>query len=96
MILLGWIRLNPTYVTGVKIEMEIPQDVLFAARIAEKNAAAELKKELAIHLFERQVLGLGKASEMAGIPRAELMDMLAQRKIPLHYSIEDWERDKET
>ena len=81
---------------AVKIEMEIPKDVLFAARIAEKSASQELKKELAIHLFEREVLTLGKAAEFAKIPRIEFMDLLGSLKIPLHYSVDDWERDKKT
>lgn len=80
----------------LKIEMEIPRDILFATRIDEEKASSELKKQLAIHLFEREFLSLGKAAEFAGMSRWDFMELLGSLKIPLHYSVKDWERDKET
>jgi len=80
----------------VKVEMEIPRDVLFAARIDEEKASSELKKQLAVHLFEGELLSLGKAAEFSGMSRWDFMDLLGSLKIPLHYSVKDWEKDKES
>ena len=80
----------------VKVKMEIPKDVLFAARIGEKVAAQELKRELAVHLFERNILSLGKAAELAEMTRIDFMDLLGGREISLHYDVDDWRRDLET
>jgi predicted HTH domain antitoxin len=85
-----------TIMETVKVEMEIPRDVLFAARIDEEKASLELKKQLAVHLFEMELISLGKAAEFAGIPRWDFMNLLGNLKIPLHYSVEDWEKDKQT
>lgn len=51
---------------------------------------------LAIQLFEEGLLTLGKASELAGLHQLEFQKELARREIPLHYDVEDFEKDWET
>lgn len=80
----------------VKIEMEIPRDVLFAARINEEEASLELKKELALYLFEKGVLSFGKASELAGMSQWDFMDLSGSKGIPLHYGTKEFEEDMKT
>jgi predicted HTH domain antitoxin len=41
---------------------------------------------LAISLYAQQILGLGKAAELAGLARWELNQALAKRGVPMHYS----------
>lgn len=52
--------------------------------------------ELAIILFQRESVTLGQASEIAGMHQFQFQKELAKRKIPIHYSIEDFEKDLET
>ena len=52
--------------------------------------------ELAIILFQRESVTLGQASEIAGIHQFQFQKELAKRKIPIHYGIEDFEKDLET
>lgn len=77
----------------VKVELDVPKDVLLAARIKEVSAAKELKKELAIYLFERKTLSFGKASQLAGMSKWDFIGELGRRKISLHYGVEDLEGD---
>ena len=80
----------------VNVEMKIPEDVLLAARIRKKHAAKELKKELAIYLFERKILSFGKASSLAEMSKWAFLEELGRRRIPLHYEVEDLEEDIKT
>ena len=45
------------------VSIEIPLEVLHAARMAPE----ELKRELALHLFQQGRLSFGKARELAGM-----------------------------
>ncbi len=70
----------------------IPDEVLEAAGMTE----AELKQEVAVMLFERGNLSLGRASRLAGMGRIEFQQLLASRQIPMQYDVADLEADIET
>lgn len=70
----------------------IPADVLQTARLS----AAELKREVAVLLFEQERLTLGQAARLAELPTATFQQLLASRQIPLHYGIEEFEEDVAT
>ena len=77
----------------VTVKMNVPEDVLVAARISKRYAASEFRKELAVHLFERGVLSFGKSTQLAGMSKWDFMSMLGSRKIALHYDAEDLDED---
>lgn len=52
--------------------------------------------ELAVILFQKESVTLGQASKIAGIHQIQFQKELARRKIPIHYDVEDFERDLET
>ncbi|MCW5850693.1 MAG: UPF0175 family protein [Anaerolineae bacterium] len=72
--------------------LEIPGDVLDSARMTVEEA----KLELAISLYAQRRLSLGKARELAGLSLWEFRQILASRRIPPHYDVEDLEQDVET
>lgn len=80
----------------VKVEMEIPKDILFAAGIEEERVSLELKKQIALYLFEKGVLSFGKASELVGMSQWDFMDLLGSKGIPLHYGVKEFKEDMET
>jgi predicted HTH domain antitoxin len=80
----------------VKVELEFPVHTLTAAHLKGKNLKSELKKIIALHLFETGVLSLGKACELAGITRWEFFELNKTAQIPLHYGAEDFENDMKT
>ncbi len=80
----------------VMVKLQVPTDVLVAAKIRQRDAAAELTKELAVHLFEKGILSFGKACELTGLPKWKFMSLLASQKVSLHYTLEDFEDDMVT
>lgn len=55
-----------------------------------------LLRELAILLYEREKLTLGRAARLAGMDKWAFNDLLADREIPMHYDVADLQRDLET
>jgi len=71
------------------ISIEIPREVIHAARMTPQ----ELTQELAVHLFQQGRLSLGKAREMAGMTVWTFQQLLGSRGIPVHYDVKDYEQD---
>ena len=74
------------------ISIEIPREVIHATRMTP----GELRRELAIYLFQQGRLSFGKAREMAGMTLWTFQQTLASREIPVHYDVEDYEEDLAT
>lgn len=74
------------------ISIEIPREVAQAARMTPE----ELRRELAVHLFERGVLSFGKARELANMTVWTFSQLLASREIPVHYGAAEYEEDRAT
>jgi predicted HTH domain antitoxin len=70
----------------------ISDEVLTAAHITEP----ELKKELALALFEQERLTLAQASRLAEITQLQFQAISADRQIPIHYGVEEFRDDVRT
>lgn len=57
---------------------------------------SELLVELAVLLYERDKLTLGRAAKLAGMDKWAFNDLLAQCEIPMHYDLKEWEQDLAT
>jgi predicted HTH domain antitoxin len=79
-------------VTTKKISIDIPREVLHAAKMSTK----ELKQELAITLYEKGKLSFGKAREIAEMKVGAFQQLLGSRDIPVNYDVESYEEDLET
>jgi predicted HTH domain antitoxin len=75
------------------LTIEIPDEAVRAMRMTDSEARAELRKELALALYCRGALSLGKAVEIAGVTRAEFESVLARRRIERPYTVAELERD---
>ncbi len=71
---------------------EIPREVLRASRMTEDD----LRRELALHLFEEEKLSFGKARELAEMSVWDFQKLLGSRGLPVHYDAESYENDRET
>ena len=74
------------------VSIEIPREVVHAARMTPQD----LKRELAISLYQHDRLSFGKAREMTGMTMWTFQQLLASREIPVHYNVEDYEEDLTT
>jgi predicted HTH domain antitoxin len=71
------------------VTLTIDDDVMQATRLSPE----ELRVELAVALFQRERLTLAQAAQLAETDRLTFQHILAARRIPLHYTGEDWEQD---
>lgn len=61
--------------------------------IPDNNIEADVKKEIALFLYDKEFYSLGKASELAGIPKTDFMKLLREKNINIKYSINDVKDD---
>jgi len=72
--------------------IEIPREILHVTRMTPE----ELRRELAVSLFQQGKLSFGKARELAGMTVWAFQQLLGSREIPVHYGVEDYEEDLTT
>ncbi len=75
-----------------KIGLAIPAEIIEATHMS----AEELKQEIAIMLYQKRKLTLGQASKLADVSQYQFQHLLASRKIPVHYGLEDFKTDLKT
>ena len=80
-----------------KIEIDLPQDIIFVMRGMEKpeEVKRKMKMALAILLFQEKSISLGKAAELAEVSRVRFMEALKEHGLPSYeYGEKDFERDQ--
>ena len=75
-----------------KTGLAIPTEIVEATHMS----VSELKQEIAVMLFQNHKLTLGQASKLADMSQYQFQHLLASRKIPIHYGIEDFKADLKT
>jgi predicted HTH domain antitoxin len=81
-----------------RIEIDLPQDIIFAMRGLEKpeEIKKKLKMALAILLFQERSISLGKATELAEMSRVRFMEFLKEHGISAYeYGEKDFEKDQQ-
>lgn len=74
------------------MSLVIPDEIVKATQMSEE----ELKKEIAVHLFEKERLTLGQAASLAEMSYLQFQHLLASREIPIHYDLDEFEDDLDT
>ncbi len=74
------------------MSLVIPDEFLQTAHISE----TDLKLEIALLLFQQEKITLGTASQFSGMNPLEFQHILGDRKIPIHYGVEDFRQDFRT
>ena len=77
----------------MSLQLSIPDSVLEAIRIPEKQVEQELLTELAIALYNQELLSFGKARELARMGNYEFAKLLEKRGISRHYTAEELKDD---
>ena len=75
------------------LKMEIPNEVLNALKLPPQEIEKQLRRELALALYQRGVLSLGKARIFAQMTRWEFEEFLGERQVIRHYNERDLEED---
>ena len=79
-----------------EINVKLPEEILATAKVKKEKASQEVRKLLALELFRERAVSIEKAAEIADMSLAEFMELSAVRGIPIHYTKEDLEKDRET
>jgi predicted HTH domain antitoxin len=79
-----------------KVTVQLPLDILQAAKVPEEQATTEVKKIIVLFLYDRGTISLAKACELLGISRWEFFDLNKEFGLTVHYDIEDYREDLET
>lgn len=58
-----------------------------------KDAEAELRIEIATHLYAQRLLAFGKARELAGLDTVGFFQELGKREIEYDYDVDDLDED---
>ena len=74
-------------------KLEIPDSIVQSIRLPERRIKKELLIELAISLYEQDLLSFGKARELAKLGKYEFGKLLGEREIKRHYDREELKED---
>jgi len=78
---------------ATRFTLDIPDAVLDSVRLPPDEIEQEFRTELALALYRRGALSLGKARLLARMSKWEFDELLSKRKIQRHYSDADLEED---
>ena len=79
-----------------RVSIEISDELIQAIKIPPAEASVRLRRELAIRLYEKGLLGFGKARELAGMTRWSFHEFLGDEGIARRYDVEELEEDIKT
>jgi len=69
--------------------LTIPSERLGNLRVTESDALVDI----AIGLYKREEVSLGRAAEVAGISSVQMLGELGRRHIPINYGPDDLQAD---
>ena len=77
------------------IQIELPAELVEAAKLEPPNASRETAKLLAMELFREGKVSLARAAELCETPLEAFMDFVAEHGVPpLRYDADDLEEDR--
>ncbi|MGB3587922.1 MAG: UPF0175 family protein [Tunicatimonas sp.] len=66
-----------------KIHIELPADILLTLNENEMELKQQIKQALAIQLYSKKKVTLGKAAQIADLSRLAFENLLAENDIPI-------------
>ena len=75
------------------LTLELPPDLRDALRVPVAEQETRLRRELAIRLYEKELLSFGKARELAGLSKWAFHELLATEGVLRHYDLEELQTD---
>jgi predicted HTH domain antitoxin len=78
---------------NMRVEFELPALLANQAGLDEENISQQVRRMLALFLFEHRRISLGKACEIGNMSYWEFADLNQKLGIPLHYSQDDLAED---
>lgn len=92
------LSIKPTEEMEKKLEILTKIEKIEKSTLVRKildRAIDEELKQCALELFENKKVSLAKAAEIAGVPIREMIDLIKERGISLHITVQDIREDFE-
>jgi len=77
----------------MSVRVEVNDEIRDALRIPLDEQEGRLRRELALRLYEKGLLSLGKARQVAGMEKWDFLLLLAQESICRQYDKDELDRD---
>ena len=78
---------------NVEIMLKLPKSILAVMGSMETNIEQSIIETVAVALYHRRQISLGKAAEIAGIPVEQMNQTLAKHSTSLDYTVGDAVQD---
>ncbi len=75
------------------VEVQVPKELKDILHVSEEEVGKEALKSIAVELYREGKVSMGKAAEIAGLSKIEMMGVLREKKVPLQYTEKDLEED---
>jgi len=79
-----------------ELSVKVPKDLVRILKVRDDEVPKLVRLYLAIELYREGKVSLGKAAEIAGVTKWEMMDILASKGVPIQYDVKDLEKDIKT
>ena len=73
--------------------LEIEDEVADSLRVPPEERYDRLRQELAIRLYQKNLLSFGKARELSGLTKWAFHTLLAEQGITRHYDVAELRED---
>ncbi len=77
---------------GFRMTLNIPDERIGNLKLDERD----LMTDIAIGLYKREEVSLGRAAEIAGVSSPKFLTELGRRRIPINYDVDDLRADLAT
>ena len=78
------------------VNLELPADLVSAAKLDRGNVSHEAAKFIALELFRENRVSMGRAAELCKTPLEAFMQFAGEHEVPWHYGIAELEEDRRT
>jgi predicted HTH domain antitoxin len=76
------------------VNIQLPADLVSAAKLADGDVSHEAAKLIALELFREDKISIGRAAELCQTPLEAFMEFAGEHGVALHYGIEELEEDR--
>jgi len=80
----------------MRLSIEVTEDLVQAIKLPAEEVPARLQRELAIRLYAKGLLSVGKARQLAGMTRWDFQDLLGEEGVLRRYDVKELEEDLKT
>jgi len=79
-----------------ELHVTFPKSLELTLNKSESETVSTIKEIIALHLYKNGTISLGKAGEIMGLSKQEMLHLLSIRGIPINYTTDDLSSDLET